>query len=169
MASAGRILIMPKGDYNAETEYEMLDLVSHNGTSWLAKKTVKGIEPKTANKEYWHCLADFSNLEERKQARIVQSVTVKSGTSYELTFAEKECCLLCAYLSEPMYYSGIIACCGINAWSYSISKLSESIQNTLFNSQIADTDGTDVNKIIFKNDTGSDATLNLIKLPFNTL
>ena len=40
MASAGRILIMPKGDWKEETEYEMLDLVYHNGTSWLAKRSV---------------------------------------------------------------------------------------------------------------------------------
>ena len=68
MASAGRILIMPKGDYNAETQYEMLDLVYHNGTSWLAKKTTKGIEPSEANSEHWHCLLDFdpSAFEERK-------------------------------------------------------------------------------------------------------
>lgn len=58
MASAGRILIMPKGDWAAETEYEMLDLVYHNGTSWLAKKTTKGIEPSEANKEYWHKVID---------------------------------------------------------------------------------------------------------------
>ena len=59
MASAGRILIIPKGDYNAETEYEMLDLVKHNGTSWLAKKTCKGIEPSEANAEYWHKFVDL--------------------------------------------------------------------------------------------------------------
>ena len=53
MASAGRILIMPKGEWNAETTYEMLDLVKHNGTSWLAKKTVLGIEPSNENGEYW--------------------------------------------------------------------------------------------------------------------
>ena len=166
MTSAGRILIMPKGDYNAETTYEMLDLVFHNGTSWLAKKTVVGIEPSAANSEYWQQMSDPSFLEVRKQDRIVESVIVKSGSSYELTFAEKECCLLCAYLSEPMYYSGIFACCGINAWSYSITKLNESIQNASFTAQIADTDGTDVNKIIFRNETGNDVTLNLIKLPF---
>ena len=63
MASAGRILIMPKGDYNAETEYEMLDLVYHDSTSWLAKKNVVGIEPSEANAEYWHklCEADLSS------------------------------------------------------------------------------------------------------------
>lgn len=35
---AGRILILPKGHWNAETEYEMLDFVYYKGTSWLAKK-----------------------------------------------------------------------------------------------------------------------------------
>lgn len=59
MTSAGRILIMPKGDWNAGTEYEMLDLVKHNGTSWLAKKTTKGIEPSNANNDDWHNFADF--------------------------------------------------------------------------------------------------------------
>lgn len=53
MASAGRILIMPKGDYDANSTYENLDLVKHKGTSWLAKKTAKGIEPSEANAEYW--------------------------------------------------------------------------------------------------------------------
>lgn len=59
MTSAGRILIMPKGDYNAETTYETLDLVYHAGRSWLAKKTVVGIEPSAANSEYWHNMFDF--------------------------------------------------------------------------------------------------------------
>jgi hypothetical protein len=53
MASAGRILIMPKGYYDSSITYEMLDLVSHNGKTWLAKKTVSGIEPSETNSEYW--------------------------------------------------------------------------------------------------------------------
>lgn len=60
MAIAGKILIMPKGDYNADTNYEMLDLVMHNGTSWLAKKPVKGVEPSEANDEYWHKMFDIT-------------------------------------------------------------------------------------------------------------
>lgn len=56
MASAGRILIMPKGAYDSSTTYEMLDMVSYNGKSWLAKKTVVGVEPSSANSEYWHDL-----------------------------------------------------------------------------------------------------------------
>jgi len=59
MASAGRILIMPKGAYDPNATYEMLDMVSHNGTTWLAKKTVSGVEPSSANGEYWHSMIDF--------------------------------------------------------------------------------------------------------------
>ena len=54
MASAGRILIMPKGAYNPNTTYEMLDMVSYNGTTWLAKKTVTGIAPSDGSNEFWH-------------------------------------------------------------------------------------------------------------------
>ena len=60
MAIAGRILIMPKGNYDASVTYEMLDLVKHNGTSWLAKKTVVGIEPSEANAEYWQKMFDIN-------------------------------------------------------------------------------------------------------------
>lgn len=54
MANAGRILIMPKGEYDANETYEMLDLVYSKGLSWLAKKTVTGIEPTEG--EFWHPL-----------------------------------------------------------------------------------------------------------------
>lgn len=67
MATAGRILIMPKGAYSASATYEMLDLVRHNGTSWLAKKTCVGIEPSTANEEYWHNMFDLDIVNNLKQ------------------------------------------------------------------------------------------------------
>jgi hypothetical protein len=56
MATAGRILIMPKGAWNESVSYENLDLVSHNSRAWIAKKTSVGIEPSDANAEYWHDL-----------------------------------------------------------------------------------------------------------------
>lgn len=52
-AIAGRILILPKGEYDATLTYEFLDLVNHNGRSWLAKKSSTGVEPTDANSEYW--------------------------------------------------------------------------------------------------------------------
>lgn len=71
MASAGRILIMPKGEYDASVTYEMLDLVFYGGTSWIAKKTVVGIEPNETNTEYWHKLCesvDLTEIENRLKA-----------------------------------------------------------------------------------------------------
>lgn len=68
MASAGRILIMPKGNYDSSATYEMLDMVHYNGTSWLAKKTAKGIEPSEANNEYWQIVFDASPLLEEIEA-----------------------------------------------------------------------------------------------------
>ena len=58
---AGRILIIPKGDYDASASYTMLDLVSYNGTSWLARKDATGIEPSEANGEYWQSMFDFAS------------------------------------------------------------------------------------------------------------
>ena len=73
MASAGRILIMPKGNWSAEKEYEMLDLVKHGGTSWLAKKSSVGIEPSEANSEYWQNLFDpEAFIDARIEAKIAE-------------------------------------------------------------------------------------------------
>lgn len=68
MASAGRILIMPKGAYDSSATYEMLDLVFHNGVSWLAKKTVIGIEPSVSNGGYWFKLCESTDLTELNNA-----------------------------------------------------------------------------------------------------
>lgn len=55
MISAGRVLLMPKGEYNAATTYEMLDLVSYNGSSYVAKGTTTGNLP--TNTTYWQLSA----------------------------------------------------------------------------------------------------------------
>ena len=81
MTSAGRILIMPKGDYNAETEYEMLDLVKHNGTSWLAKKESIGIEPSNDNSEYWQNLFEpEAFVESMIEAKVKEYIEKNSAT-----------------------------------------------------------------------------------------
>ena len=64
MANAGRILILPKGEYNANTTYTMLDLVTYNGASWLAKKTATGITPSDANSSYWQKLIDVAGKQD---------------------------------------------------------------------------------------------------------
>ena len=57
MTTAGRILIMPKGNWNADTEYEMLDLVRHNNASWISKRASKGVEPSEVNSDDWQVMA----------------------------------------------------------------------------------------------------------------
>ena len=52
MAIAGRVAIVPKGDWSAEATYKRLDAVTYNNTLYFAKKDVPaGTE--TSNTEYW--------------------------------------------------------------------------------------------------------------------
>lgn len=62
MNSAGRVLIKPCGEWNAETTYFMLDLVNHKGYAYLAKRTIVGIEPSDSSTEYWHNLLDINKV-----------------------------------------------------------------------------------------------------------
>lgn len=62
MASAGRILILPKGNYDPSVTYEMLDLVFHSGASWVAKRTVTGIAP--VNGDDWMKMCESMDLTE---------------------------------------------------------------------------------------------------------
>lgn len=57
MTNAGRILIIPKGNWDAETEYDMLDLVNYGGASWIAKVKSKNVEPDDTNDMYWQKIA----------------------------------------------------------------------------------------------------------------
>lgn len=70
-ASAGRVLIKPKGDWDSTTTYEMLDLVNHNGYAFLAKRTVVGIEPSDEYPEYWHNLLDMQKIVENSISETV--------------------------------------------------------------------------------------------------
>ena len=55
--SAGRVLLIPKGDWNAETTYTGLDWVRHNGASWVCKNTCTNIEPTEANADNWQIMS----------------------------------------------------------------------------------------------------------------
>lgn len=73
MAIAGRILIMPKGTWSSVKSYEMLDLVFHNGTSWLAKKASANIEPTDSSSEYWQKVFDADAFLDAKIAAAVKA------------------------------------------------------------------------------------------------
>ena len=81
MATAGRILIIPRGEYNAEYNYKMLDLVSYNGMAWISKKDSIGIIPEEG--EYWFLMCSA----EGKSAYDYAKEGGYTGTKEE--FAEK--------------------------------------------------------------------------------
>ncbi len=164
MASAGRILIMPKGNYDSNTTYEMLDLVYHNGASWIAKKTVVGVEPSVANKDHWQQMSDIGWLDEKKLDKERTAITIKAGESYKYSFTYGECCLLCAFF-DGMHYAAVMSCCGINAWAYSINKLNELTYGTQFTATPGTVSGEDLNTITFTNGNDADGQLELVKLP----
>lgn len=56
MVSAGRVLIIPKGAWNTTDTYSMLDLVSYNGSSYVAKTSVPANTLPT-NTSYWQLSA----------------------------------------------------------------------------------------------------------------
>ncbi len=52
MVNAGRVAIVPQGEWSADATYKRLDAVTHNNTLYFAKKEVPaGTE--TTNTEYW--------------------------------------------------------------------------------------------------------------------
>ena len=52
MAIAGRVAIVPKGDWSADATYKRLDAVAYNNTLYFAKKDVPA-GTATSNTEYW--------------------------------------------------------------------------------------------------------------------
>lgn len=56
-ASAGKVMPRPMGDYNALTEYKVLDIVTYNDRPYMAKQTTTGNLP--TNTTYWMLLLDF--------------------------------------------------------------------------------------------------------------
>lgn len=51
MANAGKILLMPKGEYDSETTYSTLDWVRYGGKAWVCKQNSTGNTP--AENTYW--------------------------------------------------------------------------------------------------------------------
>jgi len=63
MVNAGRILIMPQGDWNALITYDMLDLVAYNGVAYLARQTSIGQNPSTdTSMTYWQPFGSASSI-----------------------------------------------------------------------------------------------------------
>lgn len=97
-ASAGRILIKPRGEWDANITYEMLDLVNHNGYAFLAKRTVVGIEPSDEHSSYWHNMLDIKTIVENN---IADTVAGEVGDILSERFRDE--------MSEAIYATNLMA------------------------------------------------------------
>lgn len=86
MESAGRILLMPKGEYSASETYAMLDMVNHSGASWVCKKDCTGQTPSDSNTEFWQrfgTAVDLSNYFKNTGGTVNGNVIVQTnGDTY---------------------------------------------------------------------------------------
>lgn len=57
---AGRILLIPRGNYNPNIEYHMLDFVKFQGNSYVAKGTTLGNLP--TDTDHWQAMTDIENI-----------------------------------------------------------------------------------------------------------
>lgn len=73
MAIAGRVAIVPKGDWSADATYKRLDAVTYNNTLYFAKKEVPA-GTATSNTEYWSksVVGDASAIATTEDAGIVK-------------------------------------------------------------------------------------------------
>ena len=80
---------MPKGPYDASVTYEMLDMVSHDGATWLAKRTSVGIAPSDSVSDYWFKMVGVSAADmEAFKTEILE--TVSEMLSAAATVSETE-------------------------------------------------------------------------------
>lgn len=68
-AIAGRVSIVPKGEWDMETTYQRLDLVTYRRKAYLAKKTSVGYEP--IDGDDWMLLFETSGIATETEAGIV--------------------------------------------------------------------------------------------------
>lgn len=62
MGNAGRVLMIPRGDYNSGTQYSPLDVVLYESDSYVCKQLSTGNAP--TNTTYWQKLTDVGELKE---------------------------------------------------------------------------------------------------------
>ena len=62
MAIAGRVAIVPKGDWSNATQYTRLDMVRHNNISYVAIQNNVAQEPAGATDQYWMLANDTSPM-----------------------------------------------------------------------------------------------------------
>lgn len=79
----GRVSIVSKGAYNSATTYEKLDVVSYQGSSYIAKQSCKGVVP--TNTAYWDLIAEKGEKGETDVSENINSVDLWEGGGFNTT------------------------------------------------------------------------------------
>lgn len=80
----GKVMIVPKGAYSGATAYTKLDLVSYEGSSYIALQNTTGNLP--TNETYWQCVsAKGDNI---GVTSMVKTATNENVDTYTITFTD---------------------------------------------------------------------------------
>ena len=72
MVSAGRVLIIPRGAWSNLETYEMLDIVSLDGVSYIGRKQSVGVNPSTDTQmQYWQPFGTAAEIATTEKAGLV--------------------------------------------------------------------------------------------------
>lgn len=85
----GKVAITPKGEYSNATTYQLLDLITYDGSSYLALKETTGNLP--TNNEYWQLIAEKGQdgINGKDGTNGIDGKTPIKGTDY-YTDADKQ-------------------------------------------------------------------------------
>ena len=70
MTNIGRIIMLPKGEWDSTIKYEFLDVVTYQGSTWLAKTSNQDVSP--VEGDTWQLMVatpDMTGIENAEQAR----------------------------------------------------------------------------------------------------
>ena len=105
----GRVSIIFKGEYNSTTNYEKLDIVSYNGSSYACLKDCVGVIP--TDTTYWQLVAQKGEQGEQgiQGVRGVQGATpnIQIGTVETLNPTEQATVTQTGTLENPIFNFGI--------------------------------------------------------------
>ncbi len=62
MAIAGRVAIVPKGEWDVATNYKRLDYITYHNIAYVAKKDSVGQTPTGVSNQYWMLSTDVSEM-----------------------------------------------------------------------------------------------------------
>lgn len=80
----GRVGLKLRGDYNAATAYETLDVVSYNGSCYAAKAACTGVVP--TNEQSWMLLAKGAGFQSKNEEQATGATWLDGSPIYQKCF-----------------------------------------------------------------------------------